>query len=1046
MQTLSNILKKGKSQVTLMVIVGFVVLIVFMLFLFSVNTLNSLKVRSEAKKALTNFIETSTIQQYTLSCIDTVLNDGLEKITLQGGNIYDYQCPAGLCGVNTSDFIQGKDFLEINISNLNIDNNLYEDNTTLINVSYGMLISKNDDAGEIYISNSNSLPPTYPIPFKVLNEISGFGDYVAGYFVPMLEGLYGEIHLPFLCENYEDCKYDSQIFASFTNKSMQKQLEEYLEVNVKDCVNFSYFEKLTPYNITEGEVDANINFGVDKVSVVLDFPLQIDVQGKEPVTEILTFNKDKNYRLTKVYRLIHTMLKYDSFDLFFDPLSYKNVYNGGSIDFNCKMLDRSRCYDNQISVYKFSYYTDVAGTRHDDLIVVVDNASKILGKPLIFPYFIENRRPALDYIHEYPNPELDIVVFENQTINLNPQAYDPDNDTIQKYEYSGWREDFYTDFDKDQWYDELGWLDDPPDYAHYTTIHNDNPHNWTNSQQYIDTEQNASYHVKYGELGYHDVNITIWDSEGLRDWQTIKILVRDLPKAIANASNNYSDIPNLKASVEDPYILDGSLSYAIIGEITQNNWFIWREDLEDIDIHVQLPVITLPYDVNYDILNLTPYNFNKTFLEDNLPGSEYRTLKLTIGTLVDGSIMEGEPDYLDIEVHQCLPHVNDIDTITPYPYSDKGFQATHVCCADGSGVKSWGTLKDENDPPCFTKIEYSSLKYFQDNTTDWYTNNFLPESGTPVSYTYVALNDKVNNIFKRTFTRKCDGSRGNICNGSANADVVTETSCDYIDTTVAGNAWQDYQCYGPHNDYFSQASEGIIDCVIYDETTNFEKLYDGSASSDSCSNQKACYGADLEFNPIYKNDSIGRNADSVEILNPVALSPIVCEKAYCAGSVVTDYTNHDINSGDCTYVYGDDCYCSNECGSAGNCHEKDPGYTFESHVGSGRFDLGCNLDCQVPVCLPYAFNPVNFDCYSICSRDEQCAYGTVCDQGFIVFHEECLKCNLVGDGIQISGTHGAWDCEKACGADDECDEVAKNSPIPTIPGFKCNFDCEKVPL
>ena len=1039
MQTLSNILKKGKSQVTLMVIVGFVVLIVFMLFLFSVNTLNSLKVRSEAKKALTNFIETSTIQQYTLSCIDTVLNDGLEKITLQGGNIYDYQCPAGLCGVNTSDFIQGKDFLEINISNLNIDNNLYEDNTTLINVSYGMLISKNDDTSEIYISSSNSLAPTYPILFKVLNEISGFGDYVAGYFVPMLEGLYGEIHLPFLCENYEDCKYDSQIFASFTNKSMQKQLEEYLEINVKDCVNFSYFEQLTPYNITEGEVDANINFGVDKVSVVLDFPLQIDVQGKEPVTKILTFNKDKNYRLTKVYRLIHTMLKYDSFDLFFDPLSYKNVYNGGSIDFNCKMLDRSRCYDNQISVYKFSYYTDAAGTRHDDLIVVVDNASKILGKPLIFPYFIENRRPALDYIHEYPSPELDIVVFENQTINLNPQAYDPDNDTIQKYEYSGWREDFYTVFNKDSWYDEQGWLDDPPDYASYTTVHYDNPHNWTNSQQYIDTEQNASYHVKYGELGYHDVNITIWDSEGLRDWQTIKILVRDLPKAIANASNNYSDIPDLKASVEDPYILDGSLSYAIIGEITQNNWFIWREDLEDIDIHVQLPVITLPYDVNYDILNLTPYNFNKTFLEDNLPGSEYRTLKLTIGTLVDGSIMEGEPDYLDIEVHQCLPHVNDIDAITPYPYSDKGFQATHVCCADGSGVKIWGELEDLGTP-CFEIEEYSSLKYFQEHKKDWYNETYLVDSLIePIGSNFLTIlldNDK-NDIYLREFTRNCDGTRGNICNGLGEV-IFIPLPCD--DTTMS---WQQYKCYGPDEDYINEVSNPQRSCVIYDKTTNFKKLYQDSSVPPSCSNDLACYGADLINKPIYQNGSWWI-ADDVKAADGNAGFPIVCEKAYCSGGVVTNIY------GNCNQIYGNDCYCSEDCVSAvgttsfvgENCNGKDPGYVW----GEQRTDFyryGCPLTCIAEDCKKYIFDATNFVCRSDCVNNHHCSNNYFCDISSPLVLRDCVECI---DHVQSLGNMGGGLCEKACGADDECDEVAKNSPIPTIPGFKCNFDCEKVPL
>ena len=1024
-----NFLRIKKSQVTAVVIVAFVVLIVFMLLLFSVKSINSLKVRSEAKKALNNFFETSTIQQYTLSCIDSVLNDGLQKITLQGGRIYDYQFPpSDNRGINTSSFVQGQDFLELNVSSLLLNKNPYENDSLLMNISYGLLTSKNSDETH-YLESSSFNPPMYPIYLRTLEDINGFSNFLDPFFVPAVEGLYGESHLSPLCDKFIDCTYDSLISSNFDNNiSMQKQLEKYLEVNVRDCVNFSYFEKLTPYNITDSNITANVQFAVDQINVVLDYPLSISVSGRQPVTEILTFNKEKNYRLSKVYNLAHTMIKYDSFDLFFGPLQYPDIY-GLSSYFSCRMTDRTRCYDNSISVHKFENFVNTDETKYDDLIVIIDNASQTNGNPLIFQYFIENRRPALDYIHEYPRPDLDIVVFENQTIDLNPFAYDPDDNLIQKYKYSGWREDYYTWFNKTKWFEDSGW-NHPENFNNYLITYETDPQNWTSSQIYTDTQQNASYDIQYGELGFHNVTITIWDEEGLKDWQVIKILVQDLPKAIANASNNYSDIPDLEASVEDPYILDGSLSYAIIGSLTEDNWFIWREQKENIEIKSKNKIETLPFAIVFDIHNIPPYHFNSSFLE---LGTENRSIKLTIGTLLpNGQMLEGEPDYLSVEVHECLPHATN-DNI-PHPYSDEVFQAAHVCCNNGTD-DTWGTVKDFGDP-CFTKVEYSSLKYFEEHKTDWYNATYLASGSpgeTPGLATFSNVVDKQNDIFERTFTRECDGSRGNICNGSGEAEFDNVVVCD--DVLLFD---QDYRCYGPPENYFDDKIENnIINCVVYDSPHNFEELNDDLIVETACRfnvNAGACYykGVAMDNNPV--NLGNGGTATNVQDDNGAALSPIYCKKVYCDGESL------NINTKNCGFLKDDDdCFCSAKCMPAvanpigvTSCEGKDPGYVWGKQ-SSNEYRYGCPLDCVAKDCNPFIFE--NLDCKDRCDIDSDCTDNYLCDES----ENDCIKCGL--DGTQLTQTFNSNinKCEEDCGAASKCDEKAPNSPINVT--HECSNTC-----
>jgi len=253
-------------------------------------------------------------------------------------------------------------------------------------------------------------------------------------------------------------------------------------------------------------------------------------------------------------------------------------------------------------------------------------------------------------------------------------------------------------------------------------------------------------------------------------------------------------------------------------------------------------------------------------------------------------------------------------------------------------------------------------------------------------------------------------------------------------------SWQQYKCYGPDEDYINEVSNPQRSCVIYDKTTNFKKLYQDSSVPPSCSNDLACYGADLINKPIYQNGSWWI-ADDVKAADGNAGFPIVCEKAYCSGGVVTNIY------GNCNQIYGNDCYCSEDCVSAvgttsfvgENCNGKDPGYVW-GEQRTGFYKYWCPLTCIAEDCNEYIFDATHFVCRLTCMNDNHCSNTYYCDISGSVLGD-CVVCNLV-DHTQIGGSNGAWNCEEACGASSECDEYIRGHIF--ADGHRCDNKCQYV--
>ncbi len=966
-----------KSQMTIFIILAFIIFISFLFISAVVSQIKVAKLKIEAKNSMKSFLNSNIIKQHITSCMDLVLTDGLEKIGLQGGRIYLDQ--GGLTNFsklrlgNSYEFINLSDYPELN-------------RTETVNISYGLKISENNGTYPFY-PDSFFNPPEYPASNKHLTDINGFN-----VFGPIYEGYYGHYVLPRLCNSPAECSVlaSTEFFDHSNEYTIQEQLETYVKQHLKECINLTIFEQKTPYTIRDGNITPKINFNINSVSLKIDYPITIAKQGTQPLTQIMHYSINKKIRLKKIYTFIYDLLKYESFDLFFDIRKYLPSFLNLIYPFvDCTMSDFSKCIDSDISLMKYeNAFTDTNGT-YDDLIIVQDNNSLINNKPYLFVFAIQNRRPALDYI-DRGDGTINIYVLENQTIHLTPEAYDPDNTPV-TYTYSGWRENYYTLFNRTCYEEGNGFN------SCFRTI-NQQTHNWTQSSEFIQTQQNASYTPQYGELGLHTVTIKATDEAGLSDWQNISILVFDLPTAIITGNNFFDDINNSYASVEDPYLLNGSLSYVIIGGNYSQLNYHWYENVEPIDITTESSVLNLPL-TQFNIINITNKVFNKSKLESNNNRTTTVSLQVAMNNIY------GTPDNLYLNIFQCLPHRSS-DII--YPYGQGNFSSNHSCC----NTNPFGTIKDSSNL-CYNKVLYSSFKFWNESefkNARYYYDNYLPDfNGTLTTINFGSVNfEESNDIFKLDFKRYCDGTRGNICAGNGRAELQDVQQCkDYLKFNATK------RCYGPPIDLFETNLSTQPNCVVYNRKT-FETLNNDNSENIPCRTQPKCYSGDSNFNK-------GNGGTATQIYNlDTGISPILCEKAYCDGSQINS------NTGNCDLTFDNDCYCSTNCstGVSSECDHKDPGYSWSS--SGSKKESGCNLSCKKVTCTPYIFNANTLDCYTSCSNDNFCDDAFICDTS----EHNCTQCN----GVLQNNL-----CEKDCGADHICDEHAPNT---IVSNKYCDQDCE----
>ncbi|RME16492.1 MAG: hypothetical protein D6797_04400, partial [Bdellovibrio sp.] len=793
-----------KSQLTIFMILGLVLIATFAFSLYAKGKVQEIRLQKKVDKIMSDVIHTSAIEYYVTLCLENSLKKGINTLLKQGGYIFKYQNGTALPESAPDPF-----GLPYNVGAVD-----YYDGSETYKVA---MLSFND----VEVNGLNYAPPIYPC-----NDFYGIG--VSPGWCQFIYDLnknksysYGSDILPALCYGgATKCLFEDTLGFQ---PSIQKQLEVYIANHTKQCVEF---EKITGFNetysIEEGNVTAFVSFSESTVEVTLDFPILITVGNKPPVTRILNFYASQHARITDLYRFIREIIRYDNKEYLpaegmgFEGLSFNLLKNF-----------------THLAYYKPYFSVDVVPRITEDIIIIKDEDSLIDNKPLTMQFARENHVPVLDYI-SFPKPNLtysnfyDIIVQENDTINITPLGHDADEDLL-TYKYgavsindydrtAAWRARYYEDYSNNMTVP-LGTQID--DFNHWETSDS-----YINGTGCVNPETGspqpnrcASYKVQEVDFGPHNLTVAVFDDSGLRDFQLLRILVDDMVKAVAVGQNPYSDVQNDYASVEDPYMLDASLSR---DEFILEDWtYKWVDQFEPNFSNGTLyygfdPTIWLPIDVddNFSDFNITnikgPFTNTST---GSLPYLKHRiSLEVFTGTR--------DTDYWDVKVAQCLPHRLES---APWPYTNyegddfideynmtvsDPFQANHTCCQAGDNT-TYGRLYGTSTT-CY-EIEQNWCGY--PDTSSVYPPGTLALRNDAPTPSVLNCNDPLkcrNKIFERAYTQKCDGTRGNICNG---------TITDVWNLTPAGNCT-----------YNSSYDEQCSGCVNYNRTTNETSctLFDGT--------------------------------------------------------------------------------------------------------------------------------------------------------------------------------------------------------------------------
>jgi hypothetical protein len=646
-------LRFRKAQITLFMLIGIVITAAAFLVFFVAQSQTKDQLDTKADDMIQQLLKTTAMEEYVTLCLKEAGGKGLNILGLQGGVIYESQ--NGSTPEIFRQFPAGAYYLPWNIDRYDINGNKVA--TEEYYISYG--INKPALSAR---SIRNPAVPWYPYPgniaeqntlrlserhyaeslfhnSKPLCELNGPNMVITGVIIPCESGYYGP------------------------PKSMQEELRDYVVNGLKQCVDFESFAEAIGYNMTEGDVKANVTFGETNVIFDVYYPITFDFKGKR-ISKILKFRAELPVRIKRVYEYMDHLLEKEGSDLFFNiSRDYENITKG------------KKSY--WLPGFSFTLFKDACpscvntfGAEYDDIIVVQDEQSRIGGEPFRFYAVIENRNPVLEQILQ-PNPipeKYDIVVVENMSINISPIGYDPDDDEL-TYTYHGWRAD---DIDE-----ETGLQRETND--------------WQQSQSYLETGREAAIGTSRGDIGPHNVTVNVSDPEGLFDYQVVRIFVNDVPLADVQIDNMFSDIDDRYASIEDPIKLDASGTANLYGE---NTAYIFEDLTEEpnIKLNTQKSVVFIPDETEITAMSSAPLSI---LGEHKIRLTVYDNLYQASGV----GIAEK-----NITVLPCLPHRS---SDPPFPYNknkEDPYQADHTCC-----------LGDLNDPETWDYAPRGTLCYDDGN-------------------------------------------------------------------------------------------------------------------------------------------------------------------------------------------------------------------------------------------------------------------------------------------------------------------------------------------
>jgi hypothetical protein len=998
---------RGKrGQITVFVLLAIVILFAFMFLLFMKVFIEKSRYQVMATQQVQDYISQNSVSIYVTSCLDAVTKESIKKASLQGGVF------------NFTGMINGTDYVEYFVQEYNmtvkVPITIIPNNCSIVKTDAPDYPYPDLHLSELMnVWNTNSLSCKFDNLYQYSSEFFGYNRLLT---LCNWNGA-NKVHATDTGIGEKTC--EDGTYSDLNYNSIQEEIEKDIEKAIPNCVNFTEVLKRSPNNITQsGDPKVRVTFGKGGFKVDLQYPFILTIRGRQPIKTFYNFSIDTNIRFKELYDYSYFLSRTDVADADFNMIKEPMANE-----------DLSRTYFNY-DVKNIKSYD----TNHTDIIQIVDNSTMIDGKPMIFQFAIKNRRPALDHIGYSAFRDIDIFAAENESITIVPAGYDPDDDDVE-YNYYMWKEDYdeYFNDSNDNCTGRNGATLSFEYIKENCSIRIDSmPKNFTNSTMFKATLQNASYTPNISDMGYHQLKVLVRekDRQGLDDWQIVDIFVFDKPTANITATNRYG-FPDNIASIEDPYILNGSNSVvglsAVIPPYNNFSTFEWNDSKNEFNTEVEIiserkKSLYIPLDINgtYDIMNIT-------MLAWSVLGQRNVTLKVnTVRGFFD-------MDEYAVDVKKCIPFRNDSNPSYPYNVPDSDpFFANHTCCSEGYDYTDGNV--------CFNNVGYGAYDAFDYQDYDYRNRN-------PLKPTFMDFEDKVqnnynakNDIIIRTFERKCSGDRGNICSGNATEVREVALACQDDNSISNSNAvnYQNERCEGPafnnSNGKWVVSDSLASKCSYYNPGYTFESLANmndknGNSADGICTTSKQCasgpgnYGG---FRDYGATGSAPYSCDGECSGDGRCNYPINCK---CSNSCDADSLCNDLEYGstkDVNTCSGSKTYIADVCVSCNRQDRNDGICTGASFDSSCTAPLACDgvpfngpandnnyqycTDlCQQKDCYNnFAFNKDAGMCYDSCTSDSECRQdgsGIKCCTNELLHNPGCT-----GVGQNVGQEVGAGEC------------------------------------
>lgn len=475
-----------RGQITVFLILGLVIFASFALIFYVSAVHSKAKLQKGAEYAVRGTLADPAIDAYVEQCLKRTVEKGLKLLGLQGGNLYAPPLQNGtvIPASATAAQVWGKW------------------------IDYGIIFPAQ--------MVGYPEPPVYPMA----NVPFGSAPLEAGQErLGLAWGYFGQKHLPPLCEEggandileTEQTGQFKPCDKGFYGKnSIQWQLEKFVQEELPGCIDAEQIGR--GFQSRLGKPNVTIILGETNIFVNSSYPVTITERGNRNTR--VSFQTFVEVRLRKVYQYLDSLLLLDTYYLGYLVLGHNQ---------------QNRFWDENFRVERVC---PNCNADHTDIVTIIDQASLVnVSEPFVFRTAVQNRRPALNFLHQpsaLAERGVNYIVPAGQTITLEPEAMDPDEDEL-RYTYSGWKEDA-TDQLTGLFSCCLQNLDTYADCStnllkNCLTQSSTGPREWSSSPLYQSTGKDASVTTSTADVGLHTVRVTVQDEAGLLDYQDIGIFV-----------------------------------------------------------------------------------------------------------------------------------------------------------------------------------------------------------------------------------------------------------------------------------------------------------------------------------------------------------------------------------------------------------------------------------------------------------------------------------------------------------------------------------------